>query len=104
MVLADKGRDARAFVAECRLKVTPHVAQNVGQRRRSAIYQRPPRQAGYRASQVMRRRIETIFGRLQSFGGLKRTRVRGIAKTQLAARLAAAPYNLLRMSRLLAPV
>jgi len=101
---ADKGYDTRAFVADCReLNVTPHVAQNVHHRRRSAIDLRTTRQPGYRASQVVRRRIETIFGWLKSFGGLKRTRVRGIERTQLAARIAAAAYNLLRMSRLLAP-
>ena len=101
---ADKGYDTRSFVAECRqLKVTPQVTQNVHRTRSSAIDQRTTRQPGYQASQIVRRRIETIFGWLKSFGGLKRTRVRGILKTQLAARLAAAAYNLLRMSRLLAP-
>ena len=55
---------------------------------------------GHRASQIARRRIETIFGWLKTFGGMKRSRVRGLEKTQLAARLAAAAYNLLRLSRL----
>ena len=104
-VAADKGYDTRDFVAACRqLKVTPHVAQNAHRHRRSAIDQRTVRQRGYRASQVVRRRIETIFGWLKTCGGLRRTRVRGVARTQLAGRLAAAAYNLLRMSRLLAPV
>jgi IS5 family transposase len=101
---ADKAYDTAAFVAECRgLNVTPHVAQNVNPTRGSAIDERTAGQPGYRASQVVRRRIESIFGWLKSFGGLRRTRVRGVARTQLAARLAAAAYNLLRISRLLAP-
>lgn len=103
-VAADKGYDTRGFVAACReLGVTPHVAQNVHRHKRSAIDGRTTRRTGYRASQVVRRRIETIFGWLKGFGGLKRTRVRGVARTQLAARLAAAAYNLLRISRLPAP-
>jgi transposase len=100
---ADRGYDTRGFVADCRgLNVTPHVTQNVSGRR-SAVDSRTVRHSGYRASQIVRRRIETIFGWMKSFGGLKRTRVRGVAKTQLAARIAAAAYNLLRISRLLAP-
>jgi Transposase DDE domain len=103
-VAADRGYDTRGFVADCReLGVTPHVAQNANRPQGSAIDRRTTRQSGYRASQIVRRRIETIFGWLKTFGGLKRTRVRGVAGTQLAARLAAAAYNLLRMSRLAAP-
>jgi len=101
-VAADKGYDTKAFVADCRgMNVTPHVSQNAHRLKRSAIDSRTTRQPGYRASQIVRRRIETIFGWMKTFGGLKRTRVRGVARTQLAARLAAAAYNLLRMSRLL---
>lgn len=99
---ADKGYDATDFVEACRdLGVTPHVAQNIHRgRKRSSIDRRTIRHAGHRASLIVRRRIETIFGWLKSFGGLKRSRVRGLEKTQLAARLAAAAYNLLRISRL----
>jgi len=103
-VAADRSYDTQGFVADCRqLGFTPHVAQTTDIRRRSAIDRRTTQRGGYRASQIVRRRIETIFGWLKSFGGLKRTRVRGVAKTQLAARIAAAAYNLLRMSQLPAP-
>ena len=96
---ADRGYDTKDFVAGCRERgITPHVARST--HRRSAIDGRTSRHGGYRASQIVRRRIEQIFGWLKSFGGLRRSRVRGIAKTQLAARLAAAAYNLLRLSRL----
>jgi transposase len=98
---ADKAYDTRDFVGSCReLGVTPHIARNANHRRRSAIDDRTTSHEGYAISQVVRRRIEMIFGWLKTFGGLKRTRVRGIEKTQLAAHLAAAAYNLLRMSRL----
>src|SRR5437899_1296614 len=48
---ADKGYDTRDFVAAVRLLgVTPHVAQNTGHRRRSAIDDRTTRHAGYAVS------------------------------------------------------
>ncbi|HBX76730.1 MAG TPA: hypothetical protein DEG43_03705 [Acidimicrobiaceae bacterium] len=98
----DNGYDATDFVQACRAAgVTPQVAPNIHRsRRKSAIDQRTLRHGGHRASQIVRRRIETIFGWLKSFGGIKRSRVRGLERTQLAARLAAAAYNLLRLSRL----
>jgi transposase len=100
-VAADKSYDTTGFVAECRkLGVTPHVTANAHRYKRSAIDHRTTRHSGYEVSQVVRRRIESIFGWMKAFGGLRRTRVRGVARTQLQARLAAAAYNLLRMGRL----
>lgn len=97
---ADRGYDTRDFVATCRsLEVTPHVAQNTTGRR-SALDERTTRHAGYRCSQVARRGIEKIFGWLKQYGGLRKSRFRGVARTQLAARLAAVAYNLLRLARL----
>lgn len=101
---ADKAYDSRDFVAACRARgITPHVAQNQHARRRSAIDRRTTRHPGYRASQRVRMRIEQIFGWMKSIGGLRRTRFRGKRRTQLAATIVAAAYNLLRLSRLLAP-
>lgn len=99
---ADKGYDTKDFVASCRERgVTPHVAKNEHARRSSAIDGRTTRHPGYRASQIVRRRIEQVFGWMKTCGGLKRTRWRGVAKTQLAAYLVGATYNLLRIARLL---
>lgn len=98
---ADRGYDTRGFVAGCRERgVTPHVAQYQHARRRSAIDGRTTRHAGYRISQTIRMRIEQVFGWLKTVGGLRRTRFRGRRKTQFAAYLAGAAYNLLRVSRL----
>jgi len=98
---ADRAYDTRDFVARCRAAgTTPHVAQNEHARRRSAIDGRTTRHLGYEISQRIRMRIETIFGWLKSVGGLRRTRYRGRRKTQFAAYLAAAAYNLLRVARL----
>jgi hypothetical protein len=46
--------------------------------------------------------IEEIFGWLKTTGGFRRTRYRGLAKTQMAGYLAASAYNLVRMVRLVA--
>jgi len=99
---ADKAYDARACVATMREHgVTPHVAQNTSGRR-SAIDRRTTRHPGYATSQRFRKRIEEVFGWLKTVGGFRRTRYRGLARTQLAGYLVAAAYNLVRMARLLA--
>jgi len=96
---ADKGYDTAKFVAGCRqLNMTPHVACK---RKYSAINGRTSNRQGYQISQVVRRRIEPIFGWLKEYGGLQRSRFRGVARTQLTARLTAVAYNLLRLSRLI---
>jgi len=46
--------------------------------------------------------IEEVFGSMKTVGGFCRTRNRGLARTQLAAYLVEAAYNLVRMTRLLA--
>lgn len=98
---ADKGYDTKGFVASCKdIGVTPHVAQNEGARRSSAIDERTTRHPGYRVSLRSRMFIESIFGWIKTRGGLRRTRFKGRARTQLYAYLVAAAYNLLRMSKL----
>jgi transposase len=100
---ADKAYDARACVATIRENgVTPHVAQNTSGRR-SAIDRRTTRHPGYAISQRLRKRVEEIFGWLKSVGGFRRTRYRGLARTQLAGYLVAAAYNLVRVARLITP-
>jgi hypothetical protein len=59
---------------------------------------------GYAVSQRIRKRVEESFGWMKTVGGLRKTRVRGIGRTQHAASLVEAAYNLLRLSRLRAPV
>ena len=50
-------------------------------------------------SQRIRMRIESIFGWLEN-GRMRRTRYRGRRKTQFAAYLVGAAYDLLRLARL----
>lgn len=65
---------------------------------------RTTRHASDRLSQRCRKKVEEIFGWLKTVGGLRKSRFRGIARTQHAAWFAGAAYNLLRISRLVTPV
>ena len=97
---ADKGYDAEDFVNELRsMNVVPHVATKV---RGSAIDKRTTRHAGYRASQIIRKRIEEAFGWAKSVAGFARTRHRGQARVGWQFTLAMAAYNLIRLPKLLA--
>lgn len=100
---ADKGYHGRDFVRKLRRRrIRPHLAQVMG-RHTPGLDGRPARHASYRLSQRIRKKIEEIFGWLKTSGGLRKTRFRGVARTQQAAWLVGAAYNLLRISRLRAP-
>jgi transposase len=97
----DKGYDTADFVAECRhMEVTPHVAQNDKRRGGSAIDARTTRHAGYRVSQIKRKRIEESFGWLKTIALMRKVRHRGIFKVGWVFTFAAAAYNLVRMRNL----
>ena len=96
---ADSAYNTKDFVAKCRERgVTPHVA---GKKEHSAIDARTTRHPGYGASQKVRKRIEQVHGWLKTIGGLRKSRYKGRAKTQLYAFMAGAAYNLLRMTKLI---
>lgn len=98
---ADKGYDARDFVAELRERnATPHVAQNQSGRR-SAIDGRTTRHPGYAISLRIRKRIEEVFGWSKSAAGQAKTRLRGLSRVRFAFMLTAAAYNLIRLPKLL---
>lgn len=96
---ADKGYDTRDFVRELRLRnVTPHIAQNTTNRA-SAIDRRTTRHPGYRISQVLRKRVEEIFGWAKSVGGLARSRLRGLPRVTFQVLSTLTAYNLVRLAR-----
>lgn len=98
---ADKGFDARDFVAELReINVTPHSAQNTSGRR-SAIDGRTTRHAGYAVSQRIRKRIEEAFGWAKTVAGLRKARHQDLPKIDWQFTLAMAAYNLIRLPKLL---
>jgi IS5 family transposase len=105
-VAADKGYDTKEFVRQIRgMNITPHVAQNDKRPGGSAVDKRTTRHAGYKVSQVRRKRVEEVFGWLKTVGMLRKTRHRGVLKVGWVFTFAAAAYNLVRMrNRLPAPV
>jgi len=103
---ADKGYDTQGFVAALTERgIQPHLTQNTYDtgtaRRTSAVSDDVAASPGYTVSQRKRKLIEEGFGWMKEIGGLRRTRYRGIARTQMSAYLTATAYNLLRISRLL---
>lgn len=97
---ADKGYHAKEFVAHLReQRIRPHIAR-IDNRHTPGLDGRTTRTEGYRVSQRKRKRIEEIFGWLKTVGGLRKTRFIGQAKTQMAAFISGAAYNLLRIAKL----
>jgi transposase len=96
----DKGYHEQGFIAWLRhRRIIPHVALNAA-RPTKGVDRRTTRHESYQISQRKRKLVEQIFGWKKTVGGLRKTRVRGMAKNQCQAYLTAAAYNLLRMSRL----
>jgi transposase len=99
---ADKAYDTAAFVAQARdLGVTPHVAQNITAHRGSNIDGRTTRWAGYRVSQIIRKRIEEANGWIKEVAGLAQTKHRGLRRVGWMFQFTAAAYNLIRLPKLL---
>lgn len=100
---ADKAYDVRSFVAGCRaIGVTPHVAQNRAVFGGTSIDDSTTQCRSYRISQRLRKRVEEIFGWTKTVGNFRRTRYRGLVRTELASYFVGAAYNLLRITNLLA--
>lgn len=97
---ADKGYHVKDFVQHLREhKIKPHIARIDG-RKTPGLDGRTSCTEGYKVSQRKRKRIEEIFGWLKTVGGMRKTRFIGEARTQIAAYLSAAAYNLLRIAKL----
>ncbi len=84
------------------LGIRPHLAIPDNAPARSPA-RRFCRSAGYKVSQVIRKRVEEIFGWAKTVGGFRKTRVKGREKTWHAGYWVMAAYNLSRMARLLSP-
>jgi transposase len=97
---ADKGYDTADFVADLRaMNVGPHVAAKV---KGSALDGRTTRHAGYKTSQVIRKRIEEAFGWGKTVGPIAKTMLRGVERVGFQFTMTMAAYNLARLPRLLA--
>ncbi len=97
---ADKAYHQKKFVGGCREReVSPHATCKDGVEI-PGLDRRTTERAGYRTSQRIRKRVEEIFGWMKTIGGLRRTRYRGIERTQAWAYFVAGTYNLLRITKL----
>ena len=96
----DKAYHQKKFVAGCREReIAPHVACKE-QVAVEGLDGRTTRSSGYVVSQRLRKRVEEIFGWMKTVGGLRRSRYRGVERTQAWVYLVASSYNLLRMAKL----
>ena len=104
----DKGYDVSAFVEALREReVTPHIAvdghvRKSGIPRKTAIDGRTTRHGGYAISQVIRKRVEEIFGWSKTTGGVAQLKLRSLPKVTALFTFALAAYNLIRLPKLLA--
>lgn len=97
---ADKGYDAQSFTDALRQRgITPHIAQNNGHRR-SSIDGRTTRHPGYDVSQRKRKRVEETFGWAKVTGGVRKVKVRGLARVDAVFRLVMAAFNVVRLTNL----
>lgn len=97
---ADKNYHTERFVTGCRERnIQPHVAIFSG-RSTEGLEEATAKTEGYLTSQVIRRRIEEIFGWVKTIGGMRKSRYRGTARTHMALQMVAATSNLLRMAKL----
>jgi hypothetical protein len=100
-VAGDKGYCVGDFPQRLvNLRIRPHLAIPENAPSRSPA-RRFRRSAGYKISQVIRKRVEEIFGWAKTTGGLRRTRLKGRMKTWDNGFYVMAAYNLTRMIRLL---
>ena len=98
---ADKGYDTRDFVQTVRaMNVRPHVSRNVNRPGGSAIDGRTSRHASYQMSQHKRPLIEKAFGWMKQIGGMRQTKLRGLAKVAWQFVMTSAAYNLWRLPKL----
>jgi len=94
---ADRGYHTETFIEELRAeKIEPHPALMARRHPRGV-----KRNRRWAASQKVRKRIEEIFGWMKTTGNFRKSRYRGVARTNAAAQYVAAACNLIRMAKLM---
>lgn len=103
----DKGFDRWDFISALKeRRVTPHIAvqghkSKTGKTRKTAVDNRTSRHPGYAISQIVRKRVEEIFGWTKYAAGQAKTKFRGLQRVAGSFSLTAAAYNLIRLPKLL---
>lgn len=99
---ADKNYHNAEFVGFCRKQgIAPHIATRAD-RKVAGLDRRTTRTKNYQTSQQIRKRVEECIGWIKELGGLRRVKVRGLARVDLHAWLVGSAYNLVRMGKLMA--
>jgi transposase len=97
---ADKNYHQKLFVQGCRQReIIPHVACKEGIKV-AGLDGRTTQRETYTVSQRIRKRVEEIIGWIKTVGGLRRSRYRGLERTQAWGYFVAGTYNLLRLAKL----
>jgi hypothetical protein len=90
---ADKGYHTSRFVdALLAQRIAPHVALNAAHFS-TGLGKGTLESPGYRASQIVRKRIEQFFGWGKTVGGLRKTRLRGVRRNKQLMCLTGLGYN-----------
>jgi transposase len=98
---ADKAYDTRDFVRTLReYGMRVHVAQNLKRSGGSVLDRRTVRHQSYKVSQNKRPLIEKVFGWMKQTGGMRQTKLRGLAKVAWQFLMTAAAFNLWRLPKL----
>jgi len=101
---ADKQYQERQFVAALRRRgIVPHVAEyERGQlRQRNSLTAEERDSAGFAHSQRQRKLVEQSFAWIKHWAGLRQVKLRSRRRVEWLFQMAAAAYNLVRMTRLL---
>jgi len=97
---ADRNYHQKTFVNGCRERdVSPHVACKTNVKV-DGLDGRTTGQESYQVSLKIRKRVEEIIGWIKTVGGLRRSRYRGLERTQAWGYFVAGTYNLVRLARL----
>src|SRR5262249_58186872 len=93
--------DRRDLVETAReMDFRAHVTQNLKRPGGSSIDERTTRHASYPVSQRKRPLIEKAFGWMKQTGGMRKTKLRGLAKVAWQFLMTAAAFNLWRLPKL----
>ena len=99
---ADKNYPQKGFVQGCRERgIAPQVACK-DKVQVAGLDGRTMTRRSYQVSLKIRKRVEEIFGWIKIVGGFRRSRYRGLERTQAWGYFVAGTYNLLRRVRLAA--
>jgi len=102
-VLAVAGRLTQATgMAEREAALDMPEQHRTGKRRKTAIDGRTTRHPGYAISQIIRKRIEEIFGWAKSSAGMAKTKFKGRKRVAACFMPGLTAYNLIRLPKLLA--